>query len=977
MVNSRETQTKYGRIARTWRGASAPLRMAKLGATPELQAFGQSLSKLGDILYSRYGDKRADLGGPSSAFGGDTIKAGRGQLGRNTVAGGGFEDYMRLSQSGEVTGVLGQPLPPLTKDSVVPKILNTSSPLRYSGNAFSEGLTDTVETGRPFFQRTPQSTTGMNIGQRLQYAAGRAAGDVLSDASRTQYWRFNHPYAVAREGFGRMAGGSKLGGAAASFAGIQALGQTSGAFDLTNPGQAFRPKGMQAAYPSDKDLVTPENPVKELLGRYVLGRGGRLLPYDQFSQERPDVSRETYQKYDAYLKARPDAMPPGTFDLGGLGVLKGTSEGINGPEIRFANTPVTPGSVVTGLGTATATAGAIGAARNARAGVVTAPGPTVRVAGRSVQLGKTNPALAIGTSLIAAGSELQGALKDKAGFGETLLRVAASPVTSAVGAIAQPIQKAWDDTVDTAKGWGNFLTGKPVQNLQRNQEQRDQARAQSWDEAPKKLVRGLLGQPAQAAPKPDVVPNSTPTGSPIDQAYSQSGDRLARASAEFKLVTGPDGKTRSVRRAAGDLEGVRGVVTKVDDGDTYRVRQWNRDKQGFEEKTVRVANIDTRETADHASSGDFQNRMINKQKKDQGFTSDGAVFRQGEKDKQAAAKLVKVGDVVRLSGVGEAAHDRVAAKVGEENSGKDVGDSLVATGNAVPYVKKESAKSQAGGVSSPDRLKIAQLQHGAGGSADRGNATKIKIAKLKDDLGGSIDRTNSSKERIADTTGRYKVQTADVTGQYKVKTADVTGIRRIQQEVVKQAGQNQTAATTGQYKVKTADVTGIRRIQQEGVKQEGGIRIATIRGQAQMGAADITARGRVATAATTGEYRVAQEGVKQEGQAYTQGVKNVGTVDAAMAKNIGTIGAASARAGGQVRSAEIGAGAKVRVAEIGSIDRMNQQRRKAESDSNLLAERGAQDRARIAHTAAARANADTSTDLDKRLKSIQAMGRYW
>lgn len=970
---ARGTVLQYEKLTQAFSGASSDLRQAMLTSTPELANLQKSLQGLSARLYSRYGDKRASLGGPASAFGGDTVKAGPGQLGRNTFTGGGFEDYMRVTPGGELVGARGQQLPPLTSHSTIPDILSRQPTPRYSGPAFAEGFQDTIDTGRSFLQRTPQSTTGMNLGQRLRYAAGRAAGDVASDASRTQYWRFNHPYAIAREGLSKLAGDSKLGGALASFAGIQAIGQTSGAFDLGNPGQAFRPKGMQAAYPSDKNLTQPENPLKELAGRYLFGRGGKLLPFDQFSQERPDVSRETYDKYDRYLKARPDAMPAGTFDLGGFGVLKGTSEGINGPEIRFAGTPVTPGSVVAGVGTAAATAGVYKAANAARLGVVPKPGPTVRVAGRSVQLGRTNPAIAIGSALVAGGSELQGAQRDRAGVVETIGRVALSPITTVLGGIVQPFQKAAADTARTADLWGKTLTGQKLPSAKdyyAAEESANVARDRSWAEAPKNIVRGILGQPAQAATKSDVVPKSE---SAPDRAYRESGDRLAKASAERKLVF-QGGKVVSVARAPGDMEGIRGVVTKVDDGDTYRTRVYNRDTKQFEEKSVRVGNIDSRETADHASGPGFTNRMIGKQQKEQGFTSEGAVFRQGAKDKAAAEKLVPVGAVVELRNIGEAAHGRMAATVGQEGSSKDVGGSLVASGNAIKYEKKSGGAG--GGISSVDRIKVAELQHGKGGSSDRANQSKVKIADLQFGKGGSTDRTNQTKLKVADmTTGRALEGTkykADAT----VKVADVTGIRRIQQEVVKQTGQNQTADTTGRYKVKVADTTGRYKLGTEQVKQAGQIKSAIVKGEATLGVAGINAEGKVQVADTTGRYKLGTESVKQSGQISTQQAKNQGAIGLAGAK------AESAKTAYIMKSndqkdmtrdqRQFAADTQARQARIA----YSAQAQRGEQRSREINQLAAQTRARDAQAAAFREGQARYEQTEARLAAIAEMGEY-
>ena len=82
----------------------------------------------------------------------------------------------------------------------------------------------------------------------------------------------------------------------------------------------------------------------EVGAKYILGRTGNLLPYDEFSKHRPDVSRGDYNAYKAF-KYKKD----GDFDLSDgdftvpTGVIKGTMDGIHGPEIQFLgrNLPVT------------------------------------------------------------------------------------------------------------------------------------------------------------------------------------------------------------------------------------------------------------------------------------------------------------------------------------------------------------------------------------------------------------------------------------------------------------------------------------------------------------------------------------------------------------------------------------------------------------------------------------------------------------
>tara|TARA_Y100001938_G_scaffold72260_1_gene100313 strand:- start:28876 stop:29667 length:792 start_codon:yes stop_codon:yes gene_type:complete len=87
-------------------------------------------------------------------------------------------------------------------------------------------------------------------------------------------------------------------------------------------GNFMRQPGYKAAAPSETDPRSTDNPAAELVNRYFLGRAGRLLPYEEFVKERPDVSRQEYNAYKRYL-----------FE--GSSPIKATVDGIQGPEVTF------------------------------------------------------------------------------------------------------------------------------------------------------------------------------------------------------------------------------------------------------------------------------------------------------------------------------------------------------------------------------------------------------------------------------------------------------------------------------------------------------------------------------------------------------------------------------------------------------------------------------------------------------------------
>jgi hypothetical protein len=209
----------------------------------------------------------------------------------------------------------------------------------------------------------------LDLGAKAAYVAGRIGHDVLTDGTRTPYWALNHPLAITGlagdeataaaglqpdyraerkkndhlsqeqidEDWSRKMGyshgahveGVPLGLVRKAIPAMAAAAmiQASGNHNLLNALGGGRPDGFAAVLPSEEDKRVSTNPVLEAAARYVFGRTGRLLPWEEFTQERPDVSPEDYKSYSAYQ-----------FDRGpgGIGLIKGTGRNIDGePEFTM------------------------------------------------------------------------------------------------------------------------------------------------------------------------------------------------------------------------------------------------------------------------------------------------------------------------------------------------------------------------------------------------------------------------------------------------------------------------------------------------------------------------------------------------------------------------------------------------------------------------------------------------------------------
>jgi len=97
-------------------------------------------------------------------------------------------------------------------------------------------------------------------------------------------------------------------------------------------------EGYEAVMPSQEDPSKTSNVVGEVAAKYLLGRTGNLLDYDEFKKVRPDVSKGEYNAYKAFKYDK--AIDVNPFDDGKINplpgsIIKGTDDGIHGPELQF------------------------------------------------------------------------------------------------------------------------------------------------------------------------------------------------------------------------------------------------------------------------------------------------------------------------------------------------------------------------------------------------------------------------------------------------------------------------------------------------------------------------------------------------------------------------------------------------------------------------------------------------------------------
>lgn len=203
---------------------------------------------------------------------------------------------------------------------------------------------------------------GVSMSETPTQAVGafgaRLLTDLTNDGTRGIYWRYNHPLAILEKGaeaaIGKKAyqelGPAKTGLITAAV--VVPATALAGAYDITNPGEMFRPKGFAQAYAEEgsEDRRETSQPVPELFERFFLGRTGRPLNYETAKQDIPSLTPERYGNYlrDYYQ------------DKGFLGLVKATPENLQGvPEARMLGYPITIPSVTTAVGGITGAAAAI------------------------------------------------------------------------------------------------------------------------------------------------------------------------------------------------------------------------------------------------------------------------------------------------------------------------------------------------------------------------------------------------------------------------------------------------------------------------------------------------------------------------------------------------------------------------------------------------------------------------------------------
>lgn len=228
--------------------------------------------------------------------------------------------------------------------------------------------------GVPVLRDIPTQHDYQTLPEKVGYYTGAIAGDIASNATRHWMWNMSVPEVTSvnlykwingtkggypapdihfdNKGNPHWIKGSAQGamlGATGAFLGNEALGVISGNYNPLNYQEGMRAAGYSALTPDQDDPRKSEAPALDVIQRYLMGRKGRVLPWQEFHQERPDVSYEKYSAYKNWQQGKDDRDLLGKATLG---VAKFNSEGLGGsPELSMMGATVTPLGVAAALGT--------------------------------------------------------------------------------------------------------------------------------------------------------------------------------------------------------------------------------------------------------------------------------------------------------------------------------------------------------------------------------------------------------------------------------------------------------------------------------------------------------------------------------------------------------------------------------------------------------------------------------------------------
>jgi hypothetical protein len=268
----------------------------------------------------------------------------------NAFYGGG--NYQRTYASADVPPAVDVPVEP------IPVQQTTNNTYTNSWDAIKQGASKgfnysvdgdgVIRTKSIFTDRAPATEYNyLPVEGQAAYAAGRIAADFVGHGSRSFIWGAHPEDFLSRAGNTYLAEIPKNMRLPALYATGAVMGIGSGNYNPLNFEGGGAASGWSAVSADPDDPTVSTAPVYDMIvERGAFGRKGKILGWEQFRQERPDISFEDYSKYKDYLYNKDDnLLRKATF-----GLAKATPDGINGPELSVMGYSVTPLGAAAALG---------------------------------------------------------------------------------------------------------------------------------------------------------------------------------------------------------------------------------------------------------------------------------------------------------------------------------------------------------------------------------------------------------------------------------------------------------------------------------------------------------------------------------------------------------------------------------------------------------------------------------------------------
>lgn len=337
-------------------------------------------------------------------------------------------------------------------------------------NTFKKTFDRFSQTRKPLWQDFAiDAPPVFRPGEFLGYVGGRTAADYMNDATRNYVWRWNALQAQTTDlgrYIGQQAGLNKRDSRLAGLALTNVVELASGNIDLTNLGEAGRPQGYRTIFPEEskgidprtgetvieKNFLKSQNPIAEMGARYFLGRTGRLLPWDQFTQERPDVTPEQYNRVIRKQRERTlfGLENASRVKTGGAGLLAGAAISA----LTKKGMPVIAGTAAGVMAPGAANiASELGVVQGTRESFDDPVGE-LRVFGYRLPIARVAGAVALAAGVGVGGKKLidSGLLKKSSTLKKAYkAKKVGGKLWSEADDAARPASKLWDDAQDLEK----------------------------------------------------------------------------------------------------------------------------------------------------------------------------------------------------------------------------------------------------------------------------------------------------------------------------------------------------------------------------------------------------------------------------------------------------------------------------------------------------------------------------------------------